>query len=569
MWPDRPDPPRLWSPKGGTMSRRFMVGLAAVLALTAVAPAGAEEPTDYAERYVPAQPGEYRDLTYFFGPYHVPPGQDSNRITVDIPLQTGFIVAIAPNLIDAVTGLEPTFEVAHIHHAHWFRVSNDPQYEYYQSLGNGQGLSWVFGTGEEKTQGRLDDRANVDPTGPRYGIFIDGKTPQSMIYMLHNKTAAPLTMYVTLNVSMIFGTLEQVNAADPARPMHPLTGQLWGQTRDANSAYPTLEKEYKVPKAGTAIAAGGHLHPGGKATIITNLGPNGTCTADADGDGYPGTTILNSRKFDRVPEAWPFSEDYQIGATKFGWRAPIRANDVLKQFGPYVVDGTASYEAMTYAGIYIDRLAPPAPIPEGADECSAEFYTPTLIGNDDVFTQGKGIEPTRYIPGAIEGMINHPWHHVSPHCGLPPSTGYDVACERPVKAREKGVATDTIHISGFYYVPGDQNVEGPLGNPPLVKKGTALRILNEDAAANVRHTITSCAVPCNGRYVANYPIPLATEGHTFDTGKLGNLDPIDGGLTGDDTMPEYTIDTNKLAPGMHAYYCRIHPFMRGQFEIVA
>ena len=51
-----------------------------------------------------------------------------------------------------------------------------------------------------------------------------------------------------------------------------------------------------------------------------------------------------------------------------------------------------------------------------------------------------------------------------------------------------------------------------------VKKGTSLTFVNEDAALGIRHTVTTCAWPCNGPYVANF--------------------------------------------------CRIHPWMRGAFEVV-
>ena len=92
----------------------------------------------------------------------------------------------------------------------------------------------------------------------------------------------------------------------------------------------------------------------------------------------------------------------------------------------------------------------------------------------------------------------------------------------------------------------------------------------------MRHTVTSCQWPCNGPYVANYPQPDGV----FDSGKLGNFDPIDGGgvtteggpLMGyglsEETRPVYDLDTSGLEPGLYSFYCRVHPWMRGSLEVV-
>jgi plastocyanin len=142
------------------------------------------------------------------------------------------------------------------------------------------------------------------------------------------------------------------------------------------------------------------------------------------------------------------------------------------------------------------------------------------------------------------------------------------------EALPRGETTEEIHIADFLYLPGDQSLSGPLGAVPQVEHGHPLTIVNEDVALGVRHTLTTCAWPCNGQYVANYPQPDGM----LDTGKLGNLDYIDGGLvqTGgeygvyvaEDTVPITELETEDLEPGLYSYYCRIHPWMRGWFEVV-
>lgn len=533
-------------------------------------------PYDIAERYLPRPAGIQKDMSFTFGPFVIPPGQDNNRISLDLPLHNGFFTAIAPNLIDATTGEEPSDLSMHIHHAHWFRLSSDPGDEYYTL-----NLAWIFGTGEEKTQGSFADRAAADPNGPQYGIFIPGGQPQAYIYMLHNKEASAKALYITLDVTFVYGTREEILAAKDCGPVllenevclagadfHEVKGRLWGSTFDvprdfgagdgiythpfdipegSPSRLPTddLGRFFTAPHSGTLIATAGHMHPNGYEVILANIGPEGgACEGDLDGDGYPGVTLFHSRKVERNLAAAPFSEDYQMAATKFGFRAPIREGDRITQFAVYDNGRYASYEAMSYAGVYIDRLQVPAP--RGDDEgCTVANTQAYFVGAPDGLV--------------TEGIQNHEWGHEEPLCGL---AGWP-ACDLPVVPKEAGQEVGVVHVGAFAYLPGDMDFDGALGAPPKVRVGESLTFVNEDVAGGIRHTVTSCEWPCNGPYVANYPQPSGV----FDSGKLGNLDYIDGGITGDDTVPVWESPTD-LAPGMYSYYCRIHPDMRGVFEVI-
>jgi HAMP domain-containing protein len=64
----------------------------------------------------------------------------------------------------------------------------------------------------------------------------------------------------------------------------------------------------------------------------------------------------------------------------------------------------------------------------------------------------------------------------------------------------------------------------PAISPPRIKQGSSLTFFNADQQANIRHSVTTCRYPCNGRYVSNYPW---ADGR-WDSGTLG-YDPIDGG----------------------------------------
>lgn len=124
------------------------------------------------ERFAPRPAGVERDMRFFYGPFTIPPSQDFNRFTADLPLHSGFMTAIPPN-VDAATGEEPTDLEMHIHHAHWFRISTDPEDEYYP-VGGLNALGWDLGAGEEKTQGSINARSDAQPGGPHCGIFVPG-----------------------------------------------------------------------------------------------------------------------------------------------------------------------------------------------------------------------------------------------------------------------------------------------------------------------------------------------------------------------------------------------------------
>ena len=64
--------------------------------------------------------------------------------------------------------------------------------------------------------------------------------------------------------------------------------------------------------------------------------------------------------------------------------------------------------------------------------------------------------------------------------------------------------------------------------------------------------------PCNGPDTANYPLPDGV----WDSDTLGH-DTIDGGKA----VP-IASTPRSLPVGRYAYFCRIHPWMRGAFQVV-
>src|SRR6476660_8065634 len=96
-----------------------------------------------ADRWVPKPVGTTQKLSLYYGPFTVPPGQDFNRVDLDLPMYNGFLEYVAPYMRRVEDLSEPNHQQAHIHHAHWFRTSpgaGDPSDNYFHC-----NAEWIFG----------------------------------------------------------------------------------------------------------------------------------------------------------------------------------------------------------------------------------------------------------------------------------------------------------------------------------------------------------------------------------------------------------------------------------------
>jgi plastocyanin len=335
--------------------------------------------------------------------------------------------------------------------------------------------------------------------------------------------------------------------------------------------------EWTATIDGTLIGTGGHLHPGGKTVLVENMGSKEQPCPD-DGRGTGGTRLLQSDAMWR--NNVPFTEDFQMEVTHPAFRAPIHKGDRVRITGLYENKDHAWYTAMTHEGLYIDE----AQKPEG-------HCTPKLINQPPVTTTVKRVKKkiisykkkryrskrtgrrrvklvrrvrykwvrTRVTTQALdptEGVPNRPWGKQRElFCGL--EFG-GLPCDRPDVERPPGRLTNSVTIANFLYLPGDRSLTGEDGAPPRVKRGTQLTFTNLDQNAGIRHSVTTCPWPCLGRYVANYPLPDGV----WDSGTLG-FDAVDGG-----TPDPVSSTPPDLKPGKYSYFCRIHPWMRGAFEVI-
>jgi polyvinyl alcohol dehydrogenase (cytochrome) len=485
------------------------------------------------DRYVPKPAGTVENLTFYYGPYLIGPGQDMNRPDIDLPLQNGFMLNVKPSLRRFQDLSTPTHMEAHIHHAHWFRVTPTGNKEDNYLGGEAE---WVFGNGDEETRGDFTQRSAADPKGPIYGQYIPAGDPQAMIYMIHNKTAAPLLVYLVLDVKWLHGSAAEIKAAR-GWDVHDVAGMLMGRTYDVprkphgpgNQVGPSTT--WTSTTDGTIIGMGGHLHPGGRKLIVENLGPaNDPCPHT--GNATAGTLLFNSEAIQR--KTFP-SEDFQMEVTHPGFRAPIHVGDRIRITGVYENKKHAWYRVMTHMGMYIDKAQPPQ-------------------GRCDPYVVGPGgVHRTDIDPHL--GVWNRHWTgHPDPYCGVRGAK----PCNLPEKSQPVEKPTSTVTISQFTYSPGSRTAgSGDGGEIAVTTYGKPITFVDLDRSENIRHTITTCRWPCNGPYVGNYP----TADGVWNSGTLG-YDPIDGG---DDV---FTVTTPKDLPrGRYSYFCLIHPWMRGAFEI--
>ena len=525
--------------------------------------AGDDPIANRGDRYVPEPPGTVKKMRFWYGPYVMPAGWDANRVDLDIPVNNGMILQVEPELRISPDWKEPSRQVGHIHHAHWFALDPGNEEDNY----TGGNTEWIFGNGDEETRADFMERSNAVKNGPFYGEYIGLAGPQAMIYMLHNKTAETRLGYVVLNVTFKYGTIEQLNAT--GREHRDVSGVLFGRTFDVprqakknpdgewnttedhpggGHSAPAKPIEWTSSITGTMIGTGSHLHPGGNRVIVENLGSEESPCRD-DGRGYGGTLLLKSDLLNREAR---FSEDYQMEVTRPSWRAPIREGDRIRITGVYKNKRNAWYMAMTHQGIYIDEAQPPK------GRCK-----PYLVGKDrkkrvreKVRGRAGQMRIIRRRLDPTEGVPNRPWGpELDTFCGK--QWGFD-PCEPPFQTPESGPAASRVVIANFQYLPGGRTAPGDMALPPTVKQGSSLTFVNGDQQANIRHSVTTCRYPCNGRYVSNYP---HADGR-WDSGDLG-YDPITGGSTNPvaSTPPDLPV-------GKYAYYCRMHPFMRGEFRVV-
>ncbi|MDQ1438908.1 MAG: hypothetical protein QOK43_2537 [Acidimicrobiaceae bacterium] len=527
-------------------------------------------------------------LRFVFGPLPVKPGQNDLLIeptTIEKPAYDGYITRFKPNLIDS-SGYAPPVEQLHLHHATWL------------NLGRSYGSGPFMASGEEKTI----------PFWPKgYGMKVQKDDTWGLLHMIHNATAKPTVVWIIYDIDYVAATdaealqpngkpllqntkniwldvggskFDPETETYPFNPIYnvqrghgtpdPKTGKLTCSFPAQNCArYNSLGNvsaqqgkpknvkgmDWKVPagflgdtKTGTLVVMGGHLHPGGlddKISIVRDGVEKPILTSEGiywKGDGtQPGGE----------PTSWDFS---MTAASKdIGWGILLKEGDTIRLNATYDSDFSSWYENM---GIVMTWVAP-------GDTSGIDPFNPATKIVDGYSTKAKnpaGFTAT-CTPSATtlctRGQITHTRYQENVNHG--PCTALNNC---PALTTKKGQALSEIDMGGFTYGAADLGVVAVNGLPQ-VKKASPLKFVNADTADYMWHTVTSCRVPCTGPTKVDYPIADGGNGNwddvmDFDSSELGvGLYPAQ--------RVDWTLTPDK--PGVYTFFCRIHPSMRGAFEV--
>ena len=462
------------------------------------------------------RPASCRRMTFAYGPLHVTSGDNLilfGPVTVERPRADGYVVRFKPDLV-RLDGTVPPIEELHLHHSVW--ISTAFSYP-------------MFASGEEKTIFSIPNGYGI-PNRPYQELWL-------LNYMLHNQLSAPDNVYITYTIDFIpegsvpAGSITPVepfwldvggyNGANPIYNTQRGYGAVSGECafpREQCAAFDPYGKTdvpgngapgngvglVTSPPTGTVVWMVGHLHPGGLRTevdVVRGADRKRVFTSDAV-------------YFD---PGGPVSWDMAMETTRPDFRFRINPGDKLVLNSVYETAHASWYEGM---GIVVAFIAP-------TDTSGPDPFVTVVDPDNTAITHGHLPEADRH--GGPDG---------------------------PAGPAAQRVSWSDVGIAAYAYLPGQG------GSIPVVQRGQPLRFYNFDAAAQIFHTVTACAAPCNGPTGISYP--LANGPIDFDSLELGFGIP---GVTAASNRIDFTIDTAAFAPGEYTYFCRVHPFMRGAFAV--
>ena len=503
----------------------------------------------------PTDPGP-QILKCKFGPIAVTPGQNLILIgpsAIESPRADGFMTSMTPNMLDAATGEVPHIHEVHLHHGVWLNGRHDDP---------GAAGTPFMAAGEEKT-------ISSTPTG--FGYRVKATDEWILNYMIHNQTAQHYNVVITYDVTWVplatglaHGMREAVPLwFDEVGGLYPVYNptQAGPEVRvdpvDPTRSVHVRRREFRINQDMEILWMAGHVHPGGLRLDIKQH----TCGGAGKAKDllFSSKAIPNTRN-GTVPAGSFGSWDYRMSVTEPGWSYTVKANDRIEIDSVYDISHPW-YEAM---GIVFGWGNPLAPGEQpGRDLCAK----PPASGEPLV---------TNELPRA------------------PIFGGDRESFPDPATTTASGEPVSLVRVAAFDYFPG-----GLAQTPAPVKAGATVRFENEDAAAMIYHSVTSCADGCNKTTGQSYPKPS----WQFDSGQLGYgidgatsaeggvrvpTDPFDAvddirnevatgtfspyrffnrkGLTAH--YWEWTVPADARKGDTFAYYCRVHPFMRGSVQVV-
>ncbi|HET7721983.1 MAG TPA: hypothetical protein VFK43_18575, partial [Acidimicrobiales bacterium] len=523
------------------------------------------------ERY----PGDCQRLRFSFGPIMVKPGQNDvlvQPVVLEKPWYDGYVTRIRPDLVYE-DGSVPPIEQVHLHHGTWLSV---PTY----------GSGPFFAAGEEKTIAFF-------PRG--YGMPVKATDQWLLLYMVHSAIPQPKTVYITYDVDYV-----PVAAAERLgiRPVYPVWLDVesggypvfntqrafggddgtctypaeqcagfdpWGEVRAAQGLPANRAgADFALParggslgrmenfQGGTIIGIGGHLHPGGLTNDIDVV------RGDRAQRVYTGEARYWRRDDATRPGGPPTSWDFSMTVTGLPrWGVRVEPGDRIRSNATYDTTIQSTYENM---GIAVALVAPDKP--DGTPTApGVDPFTATFDPSPDCRTGGLQARPPTLCD---KGVVTHGHLAENDNFGGPDG-------RTSITDRRSG-PTGRVDIAGFLYHPGDLSMVS-MNGLPTVPLGSTLTFANEDTLLDVFHTATSCAYPCTGATGTAFPLAngrsSAGRQLDFDSGELGYGMPYITGAKNELQWQLPVTPANGFRPGeVITYFCRVHPFMRGAFEVV-
>jgi hypothetical protein len=560
-------------------------------------------------------PGSCQRLRFAYGPIVVKPGQNDvliGPVTIEKPVQDGYITRFKPDLV-LPDGTVPPVEQIHLHHGTWL---SEPSY----------GNSAFFAAGEEKTIAPFPRGYGMPIKATDTWLLLymvhSAVTKPMVVWITYDvdfvpkakaaqwniKPAYPVWMDVRPSAYPVYNTQRAYGGADgrctwpkeQCAAFDPWGKTIIGQGLPGNGKGTDLKLPLKGGSfgaidnftGGTLIGIGGHLHPGGIENEI-DLVRKGEATRI-----YTGQAEYWDWKDPSKGGGPDTSWDYSMKVTGAPyWGVHLQPGDALRSNATYDTETQSTYEDM---GIAVALMAPDTPDGKPTAPGVDPFTTPHDTG--DGCPTGGLLHPQRLAEAAsrtaktkkaqaakrkakshrkskgkkkakrkrkaeytgpylcTKGQVTH---------GHLAENGNHAGAQGKITAKA-GPATSDVDIANFLYNPGDLTTISMTGLP-TVKLGTDLRFTNADGLA-IYHTVTSCAFPCMGPTSASFPL---ADGRTslgrlvdFDSGELAigapEIGPAKQTLTWD--LP--VTQKAGYQPGeVVTFFCRIHPSMRGGFEV--
>jgi hypothetical protein len=285
------------------------------------------------------------------------------------------------------------------------------------------------------------------------------------------------------------------------------------------------------------------------------------------------------------PVSWDMS--MSVTGSPLDWKVKIKKGDIIRLNAVYDTQIANWYENM---GIVVGFVAPKDP--HGAPGIDVFDKDVRIHNGAPVQARNpKGPYSFNYRPKAChadligrDGHRDLCLHGQVTHGAIPESGDASPKCTAascPDLPKKAGPFVNNIYSAGFTYGQADLGVVGATG-VPRVHRGSTVRLWDYDAGAAIWHTFTRCKLPCTGPTGVNYPIanggrvgvkdPNDFEsmevgyGLLYDPAKaqLGGNDPYDANWVQKGLVWQFTPTQD----GTYAFYCRVHPGMRGVFKVV-